>query len=80
MLSAPEGVAAPPARRPASAGHAEPRAPGGAPGPWWERGRVVLPVVWLAAAALIGVYLRRGWVPHDEGTLAQALRARRPVD
>ena len=36
------------------------------------RDRVVLPVVWLASAAWMLVYLRRGWVPHDEGTIAQS--------
>ena len=36
------------------------------------RDRVVLPAVWLASAAWMLVYLRRGWVPHDEGTLAQS--------
>jgi hypothetical protein len=36
------------------------------------RDRIVLPLVWLASAAWMLVYLRRGWVPHDEGTLAQS--------
>lgn len=36
------------------------------------RDRVVLPVVWLVSAAWMLFYLRRGWVPHDEGTLAQS--------
>jgi hypothetical protein len=39
---------------------------------WWRRDRAVLPLAWLASAALTGFYLRRGWVPHDEGTLAQS--------
>jgi len=35
------------------------------------RDRVVVPVVWAASGALMLAYLRRGWVPHDEGTLAE---------
>ncbi|MFL5539883.1 MAG: ArnT family glycosyltransferase [Longimicrobiaceae bacterium] len=35
------------------------------------RDRVVLPIVWAASGALMLAYLRRGWVPHDEGTLAE---------
>lgn len=38
----------------------------------FARDRIVLPVVWLASAAWMLVYLRRGWVPHDEGTIAQS--------
>ncbi|HEU4558229.1 MAG TPA: glycosyltransferase family 39 protein [Longimicrobium sp.] len=35
---------------------------------------VVPAVVWLLSAALILVYLRRGWVGHDEGTLVHAVQ------
>src|SRR6185436_13977330 len=31
------------------------------------RDRAALPVVWAASGALMLAYLRRGWVPHDEG-------------
>ena len=69
MLSA--GVAQRPPR--AAAGiRAAGEAPAAAGEAWWRGGPAVLAVVWLASAALIGVYLRRGWVPHDEGTLAHA--------
>ncbi|HYH83048.1 MAG TPA: glycosyltransferase family 39 protein [Longimicrobium sp.] len=33
---------------------------------------VVPLATWLVSAALMGFYLRRGWVAHDEGTLIQA--------
>src|SRR3989441_10718261 len=36
--------------------------------PWW----LVLGVVWVLGAAVGGHYLRRGWVPHDAGSLAQS--------
>lgn len=55
----PRTVERPPAAAPASRPHA------------FERDRVVLGLVWLASAAWMLAYLRRGWVPHDEGTLAQ---------
>lgn len=45
-----------------------PREPGGLA----ARDRVVLPLVWAASGALMLAYLRRGWVPHDEGALAQS--------
>jgi hypothetical protein len=32
----------------------------------------ILLAVWVISAAWIAFYLRRGWVPHDEGTLAQS--------
>jgi len=34
--------------------------------------RWLLPFVWAAAAALGYAYLRRGWIPHDVGTLGHA--------
>src|SRR5262249_38973546 len=33
---------------------------------------VVLLFVWLASAGYVGSRLHHGWVPHDEGTLAQS--------
>src|SRR5438309_1209448 len=36
--------------------------------PWW----LVLGVAWVLGAAVGGHYLRRGWVPHDAGSLAQS--------
>jgi hypothetical protein len=36
------------------------------------RDGVVLPLVWVASGGLMLAYLRRGWVPHDEGALAQS--------
>src|SRR5256885_8187755 len=35
-------------------------------------GTVVFLTVWLLSAAYMGCNLKRGWVPHDEGILAQA--------
>jgi hypothetical protein len=35
---------------------------------WWR----VLAVVWVVSAAYVGHGLNRGWIPHDEGTLAQS--------
>src|SRR4029077_6919663 len=35
-------------------------------------GWLAFAVAWVVAAALAGIYLKRGWVPHDEGTLAQS--------
>ena len=35
---------------------------------WW----LVLVIVWVACALYVFHYLRRGWVPHDEGTLGQS--------
>ncbi len=35
---------------------------------WWR----VLGVVWVVSAAYVGHGLNRGWIPHDEGTLAQS--------
>lgn len=35
---------------------------------WW----LVLAVVWVICALYAFHYLRRGWVPHDEGTLGQS--------
>ena len=32
----------------------------------------ILLVVWLLAAAYAGAYLKRGWIPHDEGAFAQS--------
>ena len=37
-----------------------------------RRLRVVLLIVWTLAALYAGFYLKRGWVPHDEGMLAQS--------
>lgn len=36
------------------------------------RARIVFLGVWAAGAVLSAHYLRRGWVPHDSGTLAQS--------
>ena len=41
---------------------------------WWR----VLAVVWVVSAAYVGHGLNRGWIPHDEGTLAQS--AERTLD
>jgi hypothetical protein len=38
------------------------------PTTWW----IVLSVVWLLAAGYVWHRLDRGWLPHDEGTLAQS--------
>jgi len=35
---------------------------------WW----ILLLVVWCLGGAYAGVYLKRGWVPHDEGAFAQS--------
>jgi len=35
---------------------------------WW----ILLLVVWCLGGAYAGVYLKRGWVPHDEGVFAQS--------
>jgi hypothetical protein len=35
---------------------------------WWG----VLAVVWAVSGAYVGHGLNRGWIPHDEGTLAQS--------
>jgi len=35
---------------------------------WW----VVLLITWLIGGVYAGSYLRRGWVPHDEGAFAQS--------
>jgi hypothetical protein len=35
---------------------------------WW----VVLLITWLIAGVYAGSYLKRGWVPHDEGAFAQS--------
>ncbi len=35
---------------------------------WW----IVLGLVWIASAAYVWHGLDRGWIPHDEGTLAQS--------
>ena len=35
---------------------------------WW----ILLLVVWCLGAAYAGVYLKRGWIPHDEGAFAQS--------
>ncbi len=32
----------------------------------------MLALVWGASAAYLGSRLTRGWVPHDEGTLAES--------
>src|SRR5438046_2028552 len=36
--------------------------------PWW----LALGVAWALSAALAAHYLKRGWWPHDAGTLAQS--------
>ncbi len=33
---------------------------------WW----VVLVITWLIGGVYAGSYLKRGWVPHDEGAFA----------
>lgn len=39
----------------------------------WNRSTwIVLGVVWSLSAVYVGTRLTRGWVPHDEGTLAQS--------
>ncbi len=38
------------------------------PATWW----IVLGLVWLVSAAYVWHGLDRGWIPHDEGTLAQS--------
>lgn len=35
---------------------------------WW----IVLAVVWVASALYVLHHLRHGWIPHDEGTLAES--------
>ena len=46
-----------------------------APGHRRPRGWPVLLAVWVLSAAYTAFYVRRGWIPHDEGTLGQtALR------
>ena len=35
---------------------------------WW----ILLLIIWCLGAAYAGVYLKRGWVPHDEGAFAQS--------
>jgi hypothetical protein len=47
-----------------------PRARTGTPGGlrWW----IFLLVIWLLGGAYAGIYLKRGWVPHDEGAFAQS--------
>src|SRR5260370_17702645 len=35
---------------------------------WWT----LLLIIWCLGAAYAGVYLKRGWVPHDEGAFAQS--------
>ncbi|HYK83074.1 MAG TPA: glycosyltransferase family 39 protein [Gemmatimonadales bacterium] len=35
---------------------------------WWR----VLALVWVVSALYVGHGLNRGWIPHDEGTLAQS--------
>jgi hypothetical protein len=39
-----------------------------APATWW----IVLGFVWIVSAAYVWHGLDRGWIPHDEGTLAQS--------
>lgn len=41
---------------------------------WW----LALLTVWIVSVAYVGARLTRGWVPHDEGTLAQS--AQRVLD
>ena len=36
-----------------------------------QRGRLVLLLVWLVSAAYVFPFRLRGWIPHDEGVLAQ---------
>ncbi|HEY7684872.1 MAG TPA: glycosyltransferase family 39 protein, partial [Gemmatimonadales bacterium] len=38
------------------------------PATWW----IVLGLVWIVSAAYVWHGLDRGWIPHDEGTLAQS--------
>jgi len=38
------------------------------PATWW----IVLGIVWIVSAAYVWHGLDRGWIPHDEGTLAQS--------
>jgi hypothetical protein len=35
---------------------------------WW----MLLLVIWCLGAAYAGVYLKRGWIPHDDGAFAQS--------
>ena len=35
---------------------------------WSAASWIVLLIVWLACAAYMGAYLKRGWIPHDEGS------------
>jgi hypothetical protein len=34
--------------------------------------RWVLPITWLTAAVYLYLFIRVGWIPHDEGTIAQS--------
>ncbi len=36
------------------------------------RKRITLAVVWIVCALYVAPFVRRGWVPHDEGTIAQS--------
>src|SRR5712691_8772271 len=37
-----------------------------------RRWRIVFAVVWVVSASYVLPFVRRGWIPHDEGTLAQS--------
>lgn len=39
---------------------------------WYENDRVVLALVWVLAAAYLPRFVESGWIPHDEGVLAQS--------
>lgn len=39
--------------------------------PFGQRGRLVFLLVWLVSAAYVFPFRLRGWIPHDEGLLAQ---------
>ncbi len=40
--------------------------------PWRVRRWLPLLLVWVSSAAYVGARLDRGWIPHDEGTLAHS--------
>jgi len=71
MSPAAGGPATPPRPRLAVVPRPRPAAPAASPRRALSRWGVPL-AVWLLSAAAMAAYLRRGWFPHDEGTLAQA--------